>query len=376
MSQIIHSLTPRQSLSAFIGRAAAIFNRYQTPIAIGAGVLGLVLIIVGPVRSALVNNAPSVDSGEESPVQAAGVGGLTASWWNAAMLDRDLLAFTTIPDRPRDRIITYTIRPGDTLFGIAAEFGLDPNTLFWSNSDVLGDSVHNILPGIELYILPVDGVYHRADGAQSLNEIAQTYGADVNAIIDSPYNELGGYTPSDVPPWGMNIVVPGGTREIVDWRPPITSTVNTRTGEVVVGFMQGMDGSCSNGIQGGGGTGMWIKPLDSYMVTTWFESWHSGIDLGAVLGTPVRAADTGVVIFSGWVPANWGYGILVVLDHGNGWTTYYAHLNSRSVYCGDVVPRGSYLGQVGSTGNSSGAHLHFEMRWGHVPDNPANYIGF
>jgi murein DD-endopeptidase MepM/ murein hydrolase activator NlpD len=83
-----------------------------------------------------------------------------------------------------------------------------------------------------------------------------------------------------------------------------------------------------------------------------------------------------MVLYSGWVNADWGYGILVVLDHGNGWTTYYAHLSQTYVSCGQVISRGSPLGAVGSTGNSSGPHVHFEMRWGHNPDNPAFYVGF
>ena len=119
---------------------------------------------------------------------------------------------------------------------------------------------------------------------------------------------------------------------------------------------------------------MWARPVGSYTITTPFTTGHSGIDLAAPLGTPVTASDSGVVIFSGW--NDYGYGILVVLDHGNGWTTYYAHLSSTAVGCGQYVSRGGLVGQMGSTGRSSGPHVHFEMRWNHTPDNPASYIGF
>jgi murein DD-endopeptidase MepM/ murein hydrolase activator NlpD len=154
------------------------------------------------------------------------------------------------------------------------------------------------------------------------------------------------------------------------------STSGASAGQVVYGFMQGMAGSCAAGIRGGGGSGAWITPVSSYTVTQPFAPWHSGMDLANVIGTPVHAADTGVVIYSGWVPQSWGYGQLVVLDHGNNWTTYYAHLNSINVGCGQTVPRGGLIGAIGTTGNSNGPHLHFEMRWNHTPDNPASYIGF
>jgi murein DD-endopeptidase MepM/ murein hydrolase activator NlpD len=177
----------------------------------------------------------------------------------------------------------------------------------------------------------------------------------------------------------MRIVIPGGERAIVAWSPPVT-TVSVRaangTTRVITGFMQGMPGSCPAGIAGQGGSGLWLNPMDpgSYTITQPFASWHSGLDLAGVTGGPVRAADTGVVIFAGW--NNYGYGDLVVLDHGNGWTTYYAHLNSNSVGCGATVQRGQVVGGVGSTGNVTGPHLHFEMRWLHTPDNPAGYIAF
>jgi murein DD-endopeptidase MepM/ murein hydrolase activator NlpD len=157
----------------------------------------------------------------------------------------------------------------------------------------------------------------------------------------------------------------------------LTVTVNKATGQAVYGFMQGMPGSCSSGIHGGGGSGAWIPPVSpgSYTVTQPFAPWHSGIDLAAVLGTAAHAADAGVVVYSGWVPQSWGYGQLVVLDHGNNWTTYYAHLNAINVHCGQSVARGEVVGEVGTTGNSTGTHLHFEMRWNNTPDNPAAYIG-
>ncbi len=351
------------------------FFKNSRAISLIVAFVGLAVFIAGPVRSWIAGAGPAE---QDDPAVSAltGITGNGGGTGGQPVVTRELEPFTTIPDRPRDTVIGYEVQPGDTLEGIARRYSLDRNTLFWANSNTLGDNVHFLQTGVTLNILPVDGVYHVCNGKETIKDIAADFEVEPEVIIESPYNELEGYQASDSPPWGMKLVIPGGQREIVDWRPPIIETVDAVTGAVSYGFMVGMSGSCSSSISGGGGTGAWIAPVNSYMVTQAYYPGHSGIDLGAVLGEPVMAADTGVVIFSGWVPPNWGYGILVVLDHGNGWTSYYAHLNSTAVGCGTMVSRGQTIGYVGSTGQSSGPHLHFEMRWSHTPDNPAMYIGF
>jgi hypothetical protein len=110
----------------------------------------------------------------------------------------------------------------------------------------------------------------------------------------------------------MKILVPGGERDMII-RPVVITTTDARTGKKVTGFMPGMGGSCPAGMVGTGGTGSWVNPMNSYMITQPYHADHNGIDLGAPVGTPVYAADSGMVIFSGW--NDWGYGVLVVLDH-------------------------------------------------------------
>ena len=375
MDQTGDPLIPQTPSTRLRWLVSEVLNRYLTVISVAVAVIGLALVIAGPVRAML--NRPAEGGGSGGPwlpgQGLAGVGENDLPVIDEEVVNRQPVPYTIIPDRPRDTVVTYTVKPGDTLFAIANMFGITPNTLFWANSETLGDNVHMLQPGIDLYILPVEGVYHFSDGEHSLQWIADRYNANVEDIINSEYNELSEYTPDDIPPWGMRIVVPGGQREIVDWTPPIVETVDERTGTVIRGFMPGMAGSCPP-ITGRGGTGVWSRPLSSYTITTPFMTGHSGIDLAAPLGTPVMAADSGVVIFSGW--NDWGYGILVVLDHGNGWTSYYGHLSATAVSCGQFVSRGEYIGQVGSTGRSTGPHLHFELRWAHTPDNPALYIGF
>jgi murein DD-endopeptidase MepM/ murein hydrolase activator NlpD len=110
-----------------------------------------------------------------------------------------------------------------------------------------------------------------------------------------------------------------------------------------------------------------------YSVSRGYASWHTGIDLAANPGTPVKAANGGVVIFAGW--NNWGYGNTIVLSHGP-FTTVYGHLSSINVGCGQLVSSGQVIGGVGSSGNSSGPHLHFEIRYLDVPQNPTATIAF
>lgn len=367
-----------------VGEAVRAFaSRHLTWIAIAVALVGGVLVLLGPVQALIAarvstegNFADEADgTGGGLGLLSAGAGGDTVAISNR--FSRALVPYTIIPERPRGEVSTYTVQPGDTITQIADLFGLDRTTVFWANADILQGDVHMLRPDMELYILPTDGVYHRSDGEHTLQWIADHYSVDVEDILESEYNELAGLGPDDTPGWGMRIVVPGGVGEFTDWRSPIQETVDQATGAVTRSFMPGMPGSCSAGISGSGGTGVWARPLlGGYSFSQPYYAGHSGVDLAAPVGTSVSAADTGVVVYSGWVPASWGYGVLVVLDHGNGWTSYYAHLSVNGAGCGQVVSRGGYVGQVGSTGNSSGPHLHFEMRWSHVPDNPASYIGF
>jgi murein DD-endopeptidase MepM/ murein hydrolase activator NlpD len=285
--------------------------------------------------------------------------------------DREVeLAPDGFPVQPRRHVLRYTVQPGDALFLIADRFGLDPNTIFWANTETLQDNVHLLHVGVELYILPVDGVYHLSDGTQTIAEIAAQYGVMPGDILYSEFNDLADKDSNYIPPAGLHIVVPGGQRQYASWASPV------RTGSRGVANPEGLlhPGSCRELYTGPGGTGDYWNPLGDipYRVTNGFAPWHPGVDMAADANTPVYAADTGVVVFAGWHRD--GYGELVILDHGNGWTTYYGHLATRFVGCGDQVSRGQLIGQMGMTGNATGIHLHFEMRKDDVPQNPYLYI--
>ncbi|NDJ53258.1 MAG: peptidoglycan DD-metalloendopeptidase family protein [Chloroflexi bacterium] len=366
-------------LSSLMNKVNRWTKRNYTAIALGVLALGLLLTIIGPLRLILTDGrspAANLVTGTGGSALDETAEGSSRNGPDPFLL-REMVPFTIIPDRPRNEVVTYMVQPGDTIMAIANSFGLDRTTVFWANAERLLGDVHQLQSGMELFILPTDGVYHRASGTESIREIAAQYSVEPEAIINSEFNQLAGLDQDQTPGFGTRIVVPEGVGELADWRPPIVPISDPITGQTFNSFMPGMSGSCSPSILGGGGSNAWIVPMGGgWSVTQTFYPGHSGIDLGGAVGSPILAADTGVVIFSGWVDASWGYGILVVLDHGNGWTSYYAHLNSTVVGCGQTVRQYEPVGTLGSTGNSSGPHLHFELRYNHVPDNPAFYIPF
>lgn len=290
----------------------------------------------------------------------------------ASGIPRFALLRTTIPQRPRVDVEKYVVQAGDTVFGIAEKYGLQPETILWGNRETLNDDAHNLYPDQELNILPIDGIYHQWSAGESLQKVAEFYGVDPQAIIEYPGNKIDVYTfdidnPSIEP--GSWLIIPGGTREFVNWGPPIITR-----GDPAVARTYG-PGYCGQVYDGAVGTGAFIWPTTEHFISGYDYSPatnHRGIDIAGSLGNPVFAIDTGVVVYSGW--SNFGYGNLVVLDHGNGWQSLYAHLSSIYVSCGQSIFQGASIGTVGTTGNSSGPHLHFEIIYNGAKVNPWDYV--
>lgn len=289
-------------------------------------------------------------------------------------IPRLALLHTTIPTRPRTEIITYTVQAGDTIFGIAEMFGLRPETILWGNYYTLADDPHRLSPGQDLYIMPFDGTYHRWSEGEGLNGVARGYDVAPEAIINWPGNHLDAATLGD---WshpnieaGTMLFVPGGERPFVTWSAPRIYRDNPAAASILG------PGYCGTIMDGAVGIGAFVWPANNHYLSGYDYSPstnHFGIDIAGNEGAPVYAADNGVVVYSGW--NDWGYGYVVVIDHGNGWQTLYAHLSAINVGCGASVYQGSVIGAFGSTGNSSGAHLHFEMMhdsYGKV--NPWNFL--
>ena len=297
---------------------------------------------------------------------------------------RQVDPLTIIPERPRSTVITYKVKKGDNLRDIAARFGLDEKTIIWSNDRFY---VNAMRIGLELNILPVDGVYHHVQGIQTIAEIAEMYQVDPYAIIDSEFNTLFGAKPETVLPEGLWVIVPGGTgsTEPIYWDPGIVMARTSADGSNPVGagitvgaevaaFAIGDPGSCGKQVVSGGSPPVSPPIYARYRITQDFSWNHGGIDLAVPPGTPVFAAGGGTVIFSGM--STWGYGYTVVIAHGST-LSLYGHLNGAFVSCGETVTAGQNIAVTGNSGRSSGPHLHFEIRGpGGAPVNPWNYQSF
>lgn len=275
-------------------------------------------------------------------------------------ITRLALLHTDLPAKPRTEVMTYTVETGDTIFGIAEKFNLNPETILWGNYYILVDDPHNLQPGQELNILPLNGTYHKWSAGEGLNGVAKGYNVTADVIVNYEGNHLdpaviGDYAKPNIEP-GTMLIVPGGTRAFVTWSAPRISRDNPGVAKVLG------PGSCGTVMDGAVGTGAFIWPADSHYLSGFDYSPstnHSGIDIAGRTGNPIYASDSGVIVYAGW--NNWGYGYVVVIDHGYGWQTLYAHMSSIGVGCGQSVYQGGVIGAIGSTGNSTGAHLHFEL---------------
>lgn len=248
-----------------------------------------------------------------------------------------------------DIIRIYEVRSGDNLQKIAAQYGLRPETIQWANEE-LESNPDLLRVGQRLVIPPVDGVLHAVRPGDTLSSLATKFKAEINDIVAHPMNKLeSANTPVTV---GSHLIIPHGTkpyvpRQVAIYQGPIPASA-TR------------------------GTGRFVWPVGG-LVTQRYWHGHRAIDVGARSGAPIVAADSGFVVKAshGW---NGGYGRMVMIDHGNGVVSLYAHMNTIYVRRGENIAKGAQLGTVGNTGRSTGPHLHFEIRHNGVARNPFYYL--
>ena len=261
---------------------------------------------------------------------------------------------TIIPNRPREEVIEYTVQQGDSVFAIAQNFNLKPETILWANFNQLQDSPDSLSVGMVLNVPPVDGVYYEWAEGDTLQGVANAFEANYTDVINFPGNNLDLTDPKIEP--GQYVMLPGGHREFRSWIVPQIARGKAGVSKSVYG-----PGACEGSYEGLYGGGGFIWPAANHFLSgNDFWSGHLGIDIAGGQGDNVLASDSGVVVFAGW--ATGGYGYMIMVDHGNGYQTLYAHLSSVSVGCGQSVYQGNYIGAIGSTGNSTGSHLHFEVR--------------
>ena len=262
---------------------------------------------------------------------------------------------TNTPKRTRREVVKYTVQTGDNVSSIADDFEVSADSILWANGK-LEDNPDMLSVGQTLNIPPVSGVLHTVQNGETVRSIADKYktkklntDALVQNIVNFEFNQerhdLQG--PDYSLTVGQFLMVPGGAKP---YQPRI---VTAYSGPIPATAARG--------------TGSFGWPV-SGRITQKFWTRHPGIDIGAPKGASVLAADSGYVIQAGW--SNVGYGNMILINHGNGYLTRYGHLSTFNVEVGDSVKKGQLIGRAGSTGNSTGPHLHFEIIRGAVHRNP------
>jgi len=253
---------------------------------------------------------------------------------------------TVISVKPRDSIVNYSVVGDDTLASIAKKFNISVDTIKWTNNL----KTDTIKPGQSLKIPPVTGVVHKVVSGETIYTIAKKYSTDAQKIVNFPFNDF-----TDLDSFGLTagqtLYVPDG---VIEEEQPRVSQ------RFLAQIQAGVRGSSN-----------FIWPT-SGMITQYPVWYHMALDIANSSGPAVIAADSGTVIFVGCV--RYGYGCHVIIDHNNGYQTLYGHLSSYSVEAGDSVSQGNQIGVMGSTGMSTGTHLHFEVRSGGTLLNPLNFL--
>ncbi len=251
-------------------------------------------------------------------------------------------------------VITHVVSEGETFSSIAQRYGLQVSTILWENKMT---EKTPLKPGMDLRILPVDGVRHQVQRGETIFSIGKKYGLDnsqAQVIVDYPFNEFLNDETFELAT-GQYLMVPDGVMPETVIAPP------RPTSPVIIPA----PGSVPQG------SGSFIWPAAG-MITQGYKFYHKAFDIANRAGGPILAADSGVVIGAGWDAS--GYGNRILVDHGNGYITLYGHLSVLQVSAGQRVNRGDVMGQMGSTGRSTGTHLHFEIRQGGVLLNPGSFL--
>ena len=257
---------------------------------------------------------------------------------------------TVESDKPRAQVIDYTIKDGDTLSSIAKKFGVSMNTIKWANPKV---NWKRIKPGEKIKVPPVTGIVYKVRNGDTIYSIAKKFKTNPQGIVDFPFNTFANDENFALVA-GQTLIVPDGVMPDAMAAPRrIVARVTTPVAGTV------------------SATGHFVWPAAG-VITQGYHWYHRAIDIANHNGGPILAADSGVVVRAGWT--NVGYGNFIEIDHGNGYITLYAHLSRIGVSAGQKVNQGQVIGQMGSTGRSTGTHLHFEIRRGHSLLNPLSFL--
>lgn len=241
-----------------------------------------------------------------------------------------------------DQVSVYVVRKGDSLAQIADMFGVSVNTILWANDLKKGEK---LVEGDTLFILPVSGVNHTVLKGQTLKSISKKYNVDVSDIA-----QLNGIAEDAKLIVGDELIIPDAEipADVISKptpKPTIKDIIKTPL-KILIGYF--------------------INPVPEYRRKSQGLHGRNGVDLAAPTGTPIVASASGVVLLArkGY---NGGYGNMVIIRHPNGTQTLYGHMSKLGTSTGSTVNQGEVVGYVGSTGHSTGPHLHFEVQGARNP---------
>lgn len=264
----------------------------------------------------------------------------------SSITDTDVFQ-TQISPKPRDKVISYTVEKGDTLSTIADKFAVSTDTIRWVNN-LTGDK---LTVGDELKIPPVTGMVHKVERGDTVFTIAKKYDSDAQKIVNFPFNDFANPETFSLVE-GQMLVVPDGVKPKAPIRSPRIQPVFTpsQIAQSSAGFIWPTVGA-----------------ITQYPV--WY---HNAVDIANKEAPDVAAAKSGKVKSA--ICDKGGYGCHIILDHGAGVETLYAHMQRFYVGEGQDVSQGQGIGQMGATGRSTGTHLHFEVRQNGVIINPLGFL--
>lgn len=250
----------------------------------------------------------------------------------------------------RGRVETYVVAKGDTISAIAQQFGLRVDTILWENKI---SSRTTLQPGDVLRILPVDGVIYKVARGDTVSLIAQKFDVAVEKIKEvNALNEQGALVA------GASLLIPNGKPLIV--AQPKASRRDSFVLKAPVSVPRARDS---------GAELLW--PTSGHVITQYYRGRHTGLDIDGHYDSPIYASEDGRIVKAGFNKG--GYGLYIVIDHGGGLQTLYAHSSKLFVHTGDTVTRGQVIAMVGTTGRSTGTHLHYEVRINGRRLNPLKY---
>ncbi len=266
-----------------------------------------------------------------------------------ATFEADIYAmpFRTEYSKKAREVFDYEVKGGETLASIADKFDISVDTVKWANNL----SSDTIKPGQKLKILPVSGVAHTVKPGDTIYAIAKKYKVDAQQIVNWQFNDF-----ADLDTFALEsgtvLMVPEGVIEVERPAGPRRRAVPKYYAT-----------------RPGGGRFIWPTNGSISQYPIWY---HMAYDISNRSLPPVVAADAGTV--STVSQLRYGYGNHIIINHGDGFSTLYAHLSQINVSSGQRVSQGQVIGIVGSTGRSTGPHLHFEVRQGGTLLNPALYL--